>query len=481
LGGTSTCFEVDVVVDGDVVTGHLPLASRIEPSGHIGIIWIKPPPAPVVLPGYTGSDRAIGVQISSSWTYPGPHPAPFTTHLLPTKWASNGHIGAIVLVLGTGGTLNNRSLPSAIGIKVPFVMAWDTLSDTHSPVASSTVSIGQVGVTGAGDKQIPLASRPTPPGQVGFKVFVARVFSDVVLEEDIVAGQFPLASGFEPSGHGVAVFCWVDEVVAGQLPLASIGSGGHVCWVRDGIEVFCSVGGVVVCAGQFPLASGDEPSGQDWSVGGVVVCAGQFPLASGDEPSGQVWVAGADVWFAPPLLAAGVVGHLPLASGVEPSGQVVCWFDAEGGDVGVVCSVDWGGEVVLLVPLLPLPPLLLPPPLLSLLPPPLLSLLPPPLLSLLPPLLPPPLLPPNANLLPVTNATADNDETRVNTRNTKIIWFIFLAGLWSEYAKLQPHSNGGIIICNHSYIYRRDIIKFSDVSRLFQCIQMPYHWLYRLD
>jgi hypothetical protein len=104
-----------------------------------------------------------------------------------------------------------------------------TCSDTQSPVASSTVCIGQVGVTGVGDKQIPLASLAAPPGQVGFKVFVARDFSDVVLEEDVVTGQLPLASGVEPPGHGVAVFCWVDAVDVGQSPLASNGSGGHVC------------------------------------------------------------------------------------------------------------------------------------------------------------------------------------------------------------------------------------------------------------
>jgi hypothetical protein len=53
-------------VAGGVDVGQLPLASGFEPPGHVGIIWIKPPPAPVVLPGYTGSDRVVGVQISSS-------------------------------------------------------------------------------------------------------------------------------------------------------------------------------------------------------------------------------------------------------------------------------------------------------------------------------------------------------------------------------------------------------------------------------
>ena len=94
------------------------------------------------------------------------------------------------------------------------------------------------------------------------------------------------------------------------------------------------------------------------------------------------------------------MGQLPLASGFEPSGHVVCVVD---GDAGAI----------LLAPLLP---------------PPLLLSLPP--VVVCPPLLPLLLLPPlvlscffaNAKftLLPVTKATAGNDDTSVNTRNTRI-------------------------------------------------------------
>ena len=45
------------MLDGGVaggVVGQLPLASGDAPPGQVGIILIKPPPGPVVLPGSTG-------------------------------------------------------------------------------------------------------------------------------------------------------------------------------------------------------------------------------------------------------------------------------------------------------------------------------------------------------------------------------------------------------------------------------------------
>ena len=57
-------------VAGGVDVGQLPLADPNEPPGHVGIIWIKPPLEPVVLPGYTGSDRNLEVLLNSKLIFP---------------------------------------------------------------------------------------------------------------------------------------------------------------------------------------------------------------------------------------------------------------------------------------------------------------------------------------------------------------------------------------------------------------------------
>jgi hypothetical protein len=51
-----------------------------------------------------------------------------------------------------------------------------------------------------------------------FKAFVARVF-EVVFEGDEITGQLPLASGFEPSGHGTGAVLLPPPVLPPPLLL----------------------------------------------------------------------------------------------------------------------------------------------------------------------------------------------------------------------------------------------------------------------